>query len=31
MGARDAKRRIAELETKKPGRKVVKRKRARRR
>ena len=31
MGARDAKRRIAELETKRPGRKVVKRKRAKRR
>jgi len=31
MGARDAKRRRAELETKKPGRKVVKRTRAKRR
>ena len=31
MGARDAKRRIAEMDTKKPGRKVVKRKRAKRR
>jgi DNA-binding transcriptional regulator YiaG len=31
MGARDAKRRIAEIGTKRPGRKVVKRKRAKRR
>jgi DNA-binding transcriptional regulator YiaG len=30
MGAREAKRRIAEMATKKPGRKVVKRKRAKR-
>ena len=31
MGARDAKRRIAEIGTKKPGRKIVRRKRAKRR
>ncbi len=31
MGAREAKRRIAEIGTKKPGRKVIKRKRAKRR